>query len=229
MDEINELIRADDLYKKGQYQKAIDVVENIIPLLITGEELAEAKRIKAWAKYYLAIKGKGDLELKTENARIAETEACAVLALSQNPKRRLSARNVLSLATWVQGRHCAAIKTSDEAVKEFTDEPSAWNTRSILMRWGKYFEASIDVCDNVASTAFVKGDYLTAGHGKHNKGDALVVLGRRKEAAKAYHEAKDSYQQHEKITRESAKPHLEAIDKKLEDLFQDWKGGATKH
>jgi len=103
----------------------------------------------------------------------------------------------------------------DQAVKEFPDEPSIWNTRSILCRWAKNFEQAVNICEKVYITALARRDYRTAGHGKQNRADALRELGRVEEAKINYAAAIGLYKDFEKESGQSVAPHIEGATKKL--------------
>ncbi|HNR80863.1 MAG TPA: hypothetical protein PLB38_04240 [bacterium] len=208
------LKRADDLYRQGKYQEAYDLA---VPCdqKLDPEGCAEACRIRAWAKYYIAIKG--NPEEKIRNAGHAAGYA-SVVSISIDPKRRLSAYNVLPLALWISGNQSGAWEASDEALQEFPEEPSAWNTRGILARWAKDYEQGVIIGDRVTDRSVARGDFLTAGHGQQNKGDALRALGRIGEAHTAYEEALKRYRQHEHSSGKSATPHIVNAEKKLAEV-----------
>ena len=219
-EEIEEKIEeAKALYAKGDYEEAGRLAEslrNIYFGTINIEQFAETLRIEAWAYYYLRIKGSPDD--KRVNVNYARTCAEQVLFYSKDTKRRLSAHNVLPLTLWILGEESRAWRASDEALEEFYDEPSAWNTRGILARWAKDYEQGVIIGDAVADKAMGKGDFLTAGHGQQNKGDALRALGRLSEACGAYKRALEQYCQHEFSTGGSATPHIASAEKKLAEV-----------
>lgn len=207
-----DLERAGDLYRQGKYQEAYD-------LAVPGDKesdpegYAEACRTRAWVGYYNAIKG--DSQEKNSNANLAAEYARNVLSVSVDGGRRLSAHNVLPLALWVSGWQSEAYEASDNALKEFPDEPSVWNTRGILARWAGDHEQGVIIGDRVTSSASARDDFLVAGHGQQNKGDALRALGRIEEARTSYEEARKHYCQHQRVTGNSAAPHIESVEKKL--------------
>jgi len=135
------LENAEKLYRQGKYREAIyaiDLATISQSTVILKWERAEAARIKAWASYYLAIKG--DPNNKIGNAGDAVLYAKDVIAYAEDNKQRLSAYNVLPLALWISGDEDGAWIASDEALREFPNEPSAWNTRGILARWKKDYD-----------------------------------------------------------------------------------------
>ena len=211
---MKKLEEAEKLYRKGEYQKAYDLASP--EDTTTLEEFGEACRIRAWALYYLAIKG--DPKNKVSNARDAVAYAEDVIIYAEDNKQRLSAYNVLPLALWISGNEREAWMANDEALEEFYDEPSAWNTRSILARWAKDYEQGVIIGDRVTEIAVARGDFLTAGHGEQNKGDSLRVLGQISEACTAYRQALKQYRQHELITGNSATPHIASVEKKLAEI-----------
>ncbi len=208
---MKKLEEAEKLYRRGEYQKAYDLASP--EKTTTREEFGEACRIRAWALYYLAIKG--DDKNKLSNARDAVVYAEDVIAFSEDNRQRLSAYNVLPLALWVLGNESGAWEASDEALEEFPDEISTWNTRGILSRWAKDYEQGVLIGHTVGKTSALKGDFLTAGHGYQNEGDALRALGRLSEACVAYRRALKQYCQHELSTGNSATPHIASVEKKL--------------
>lgn len=211
---MKKLEEAEKLYRRGEYQKAYDLASP--EKTTTLEEFGEACRIRAWTLYYLAIKG--DDKNKLSNARDAVVYAEDVIIYAEDNKQRLSAYNVLPLALWISGNEREAWMANDEALEEFYDEPSAWNTRSILARWAKDYEQGVIIGDRVTEIAVARGDFLTAGHGEQNKGDSLRVLGQISEACTAYRQALKQYRQHELITGNSATPHIASVEKKLAEI-----------
>lgn len=208
---MKKLEEAEKLYRRGEYQKAYDLASP--EKTTTLEEFGEACRIRAWALYYLAIKG--DDKNKLSNARDAVVYAEDVIAFSEDNRQRLSAYNVLPIALWIVGEEFEAWQASDEALEEFPDEISAWNTRGILSRWAKDYEQGVLIGHTVGEKSKLKGDFLTAGHGYQNEGDALRALGRLSEACVAYRRALKQYCQHELSTGNSATPHIASVEKKL--------------
>lgn len=214
---------AKSLYAQGLYEEAGRLAEslrNIYFGTISTEEFAETLRIEAWAYYYLGIKG--DPDDKRVNVNYARTCAEQVLFYSKDTKRRLSAHNVLPLTLWVLDEESRAWRASNEALEEFPDEPSAWNTRGILARWAEDYEQGVDIGNEVAKKAVEKGDFLTTGHGCQNEGDALDALGRKNEAFNAYREAEALYRHYEKISGISATPHISrVVEKQLNIAARD--------
>jgi tetratricopeptide (TPR) repeat protein len=210
------LEKAQDLYNQGQWQEAINVIDKNSAVLVTDSDIAEASRIKGWSYYYLGIKGPE--ERKKANLLLAEGAFKTALGKTEEDETKISVMNGLPLVIWILGRKPEAWHISDEAIKEFPDIPSIWNTRSILCRWAQDYEKSIEACEKVYATAVQKGDYRTAGHGKHNKADALVKLGRTKEAKEEYEKAIELYKKYEEVTGKSAKFHIEGVQKKLTNL-----------
>lgn len=211
------LEKAQYLYNQGQWQEAIDTIDGLLPTLVPGSEIeAEALRIKGWSYYYLGIKGPA--EKKMDNLMKAKFAFEVVVKNAQEKETRISAMNGLPLVLWILEKKDEAWQISDEATEEFPDTPSVWNTRSILCRWAQDYEKAVEVCEKVYEIAIQNKEYRTAGHGKHNKADALVKLGRAKEAKKEYEEAMELYKKSEEVTGESAIIHIEGVKKKLVEL-----------
>jgi tetratricopeptide (TPR) repeat protein len=183
--------KAQSLYNKGKWQEAIDLIDTF---LTTDNEqiIAEGNRIKGWCYYYLGIKG--DENKKIENLEESERHFRLALKKMKKEKGKISILNGLPLTLWILGKGGEAKLESFKATERFPQESSVWNTRSILFRWAKDFETSIELCEKVYETALAKKDFRTAGHGKQNKGDALKELGRIREAKKEYLEAKKMYE-----------------------------------
>jgi len=120
---------------------------------------------------------------------------------------------------WILGKKEEAKLESFKATEKFPQEPSVWNTRSILCRWAGDFETSVNVCERVYQTAVAKKDFRTAGHGKHNRGNALVKLGKIEEAKEEYEKAIKMYKKYEGKTGESAEFHLKSVRQKLATLI----------
>lgn len=218
--EATELLnRAGKLYDEGKWQEAVQLIESRTfgAFSFVGEDLAEAKRIMGWSYYYLAIK-EGPEDQKTDNLHKAANAFRDSFNGTRDNKKRISITNGLPLVLWVQGEKNDAMEISEDAIKEFPDIPSIWNTRSILLRWGGGHQESVGVCQKVYETATVKEDFKTAGHGKHNKADALVKLERTDEAKKEYKIAIGLYRLHEETTGESAKFHIDGARGKLRAL-----------
>ncbi len=212
------LKQAQEKYSIGAYAESIRIIKTSKYSFVEKADIAEAYRILGWSYYYLGIKG--PVEKKITN--LLRSKASFEYALKIVPvfekKTEMSIYNGLPLALWILGKKKNALKVSDTAIKVFPEEPSVWNTRSILLRWGKKFKESVPVCSMVSEAAIKKGDYLTAGHGKQNKGDALKELGEKEAAKIEYRVAKNYYQKHEEVSGKSAKPHIESVEKKIAEL-----------
>ena len=153
-----------------------------------------------------------------ENLEKAEEYFELSLTGAKENKTKISALNGLPLVLWILGKKQEAKLESFKATEKFPQEPSIWNTRSILFRWAGDFETSVDLCEKVYQTAVAKKDFRTAGHGKHNRGDALVKLGKTTEAKEDYEKALKIYKKYEKKTGESASFHRERVQEKLSIL-----------
>ena len=210
----NFLEKAQKLYDEGRWAEAVNLTNKNMVNLTSKEETAEAARIRGWCFYYMGIKGP-EAE-KQEMLNFSRSAFEFVLNGSSDEKRRLSAFNGLPLSLWILGEKEKAWKVSDLALEEFPDEPSAWNTRSILCRWAGDLKQSVEVCEKVYVTALAENDYRTAGHGKQNQGDALMKLGRVEEAKNSWAAALSLYKSFEK-TGQSAAPHIQGVMKKLGD------------
>jgi len=210
------LEKAQKLYNDGKWQESDELIDEILPGLKIKEEIAEAFRLKGWNRYYLGIKGPA--EQKEKNLQMSEGAYQEAIAKTTDKKKRISIFNGLPLTIWILGKQEEAWQVSDQAIEEFPDEPSVWNTRSILFRWAKDFKGSVEICEKVCEKALVKDDYRTAGNSKQNKADALKELGRIKEARDEYAAAIGFYKKFEKATRQSAKFHIEGVEKKLANL-----------
>ncbi|MCK5413306.1 MAG: hypothetical protein KAI57_02920 [Candidatus Pacebacteria bacterium] len=218
----NLLEKAENLrnQKDGGWNKAIKLLDvDVIPFVM-GDVLAKALNTRGWALYYSAIKDFRDSEVN-KIATCIEAESSLRTAL-ENTKDRdilISVYNCLPLVLWIQGKQDEAWKISEEAISKFDEVPSVWNTVSILCRWAKLNEKSIEVCERVYQTALAIEDFRTAGHGKHNQGDAFKELGRKEEAEKAYKEAEKLYLQFEHVSGQKATVHLKGIKNKLKLLI----------
>lgn len=208
----NFLEAAQSLYNDGKWQESHGLLMNNWHRLTTDEEFAEAYRLAGWDLYYIGIKGLND---KQESLRVSKASFQAALGRTSDSKKRISILNGLPLPLWILSEQKEAWDVSDRAVREFLEEPSVWNTRAILCRWAKNFEESVKVCERVYETALARKDYRTAGHGKQNQGDALKELGLVTEAQDAYASAAGLYKTFEKETGQSAKLHIESVEKKL--------------
>lgn len=213
------LKEAQRLYNEGKWTEAVRLIvenNNHISNSDNSEYMAEGLRISGWSFYYLGIKGSEEEKVKY---LFLSTDAFAfALYWTDDDGKKISIANGISLAFWKFERQTYAWWFNNEAIKVFAAEPSVWNTRSILLRWEKRFEESVDVCEKVFETAVAKGDYRTAGHGKQNKADALKELGRIEEAKIEYLKAIELYKRFEQRTKESAKFHVEGVEKKLSKL-----------
>lgn len=210
------LENAQRLYDDGKWTETIGLLNENIPKLTSEEDVAEAVRIKGWCFYYIGIKGPE--EEKREALGLSRDMFDLALKKTSDTKKKLSIFNGLPLSLWILGEKKQAWQVSNQAIKEFPDEPSVWNTRSILCRWAKNFKESEKVCEKVYETALAKGDYRTAGHGKHNKADALKELGWIGAAREEYNRAIELYGKFEEVTGQSAKFHIEGVEKKLANL-----------
>ncbi len=206
---------AQELYNKGKWPESNQLIDKNFVNLTTTEETAEANRLQGWNWYYIGIKGLDNKQVSLEMSKAAFQ---AALSRSSDSKKRTSILNGLPLSLWILGEQKEAWQVSDQAVKEFPDEPSIWNTRSILCRWAKDFKKSIEVCEKTYETSLARQDYRTAGHAKQNRADALKELGRTEEARQEYQRANELYGHFEEITGQSAKFHIEGVEKKLASL-----------
>ncbi len=210
------LEEAQKLYSEGKWQESDKLIANNLSNLKDREEFAEALRLRGWNRYYLGIKGPADH--KEENLSMSKGAFLEALDNTIDRKKRVSILNGLPLSLWLLSEKDEAWQKSDRAIREFPDEPSVWNTRSILCRWAKDFKQAIEVCEKVYVTALYRRDYRTAGHGKQNRGDALKELGRIEEAKLDYAAAVGLYRDFEKVTGESAAFHIEGAAQKLRSL-----------
>ena len=209
------LKNAQNLYNQGEWSKVIELLDTLLTTH-DEQEVSEANGMRGWSYYYLGIKG--NESYKMENMEKAEEYFKLSLAGAKENETKVSALNGLPLALWILGKKQEAKLESFKATEKFPQEPSIWNTRSILFRWGGDFGTSVDVCEKVYQTAVAKKDFRTAGHGKHNRGNALVSLGKVEEAKKDYKKALKMYKKHEKKTGESASFHLKRVNEKLSSL-----------
>lgn len=214
----NEMVLAEaqKLYNEGKWHEAVTLLTNNLPGFVETEDRAEARRLKGWCFYYIGIKGPA--EEKRDAVNLSRDMFNLALAETSDAKKKISILNGLPLSLWILEEQEEAWRMSDKAIKEFPDEPSVWNTRSILFRWAKDFKGSVEICEKVCEKALVKDDYRTAGNAKQNKADALKELGRIKEARDEYAAAVGFYKQFEKTTGQSAKFHIEGVEKKLAAL-----------
>lgn len=210
------LEEAQKLYNEGRWQEAVALLNESLPDLTKTEDIAEVLRLKGWCFYYIGIKGPE--EEKMEALRLSRNMFDVASRKTSDAKKKLSIFNGLPLSLWILGEQEETWQVSDQAIEEFPDEPSVWNTRSILFRWAKDFKGSVEICEKVCEKALVKDDYRTAGNSKQNKADALKELGRIKEARDEYAAAIGFYKQFEKATGQSAKFHIEGVEKKLLNL-----------
>lgn len=208
------LKEAQRLYDEGKWKESNQLIkDNFHTLVGCTEDFAEANRLYGWNWYYIGIKGPA--EEKRVNLLLSRDAFRIALSKSPDRKQKISIMNGLPLTFWILDEQKEAWQVSDQAVAEFPDEPSVWNTRSILCRWAKKFDEAERVCEKVFETAFAKKDYRTAGHGKHNKADALKEMGRTEEVRLEYENAIELYKEFEKTTGQSAKFHIEGVEKKL--------------
>lgn len=210
------LEKSQHLYNQGQWQEAIDTINEYSAILVTDNDIAEAAKTKGWSYRYLGIKG--PVNEKEVNLKMAKLFFKLALNKTKKEKTKISAMNGLPLVLLDLGELCEAGNVSNQAIEEFPDEPSVWNTRSILCKWTQAYEEAVEVGEKVYETAKQKQDYRTAGHGKHNKADALVKLGKTEEAKNEYKKAIELYEKHEGVSGESAIVHIESVRKKLADL-----------
>lgn len=204
------------LYNDGKFLEAIQLIEKNLANFVSDEDIAEANRIMGWSWYYLGIKGPEEEKIE----KLFKSKGAFQTALDQtsNPEKRISIMNGLCLTLWVLGEREEALITNIVALSEFPNKASIWNTSSILIRWAKNPKAAVPVCEKVYQTALEAKDYRTAGHGKHNKADALKELGLIEEARKEYLAAIELYKRFERETGQSAKFHIEGVEKKLAAL-----------
>ena len=212
---------AQELYEDGDRQGAIDLLldnkepDKVLSIFI-GDELAEAQKAVGWNLYYMAIKDFREVESKKIDAcNRAESFFKSALENTENKEILISVANGLPLALWIQGKKEEAFNVSNNAAEKFHDTPSVWNTLSILCRWAKQYEKSIEVCEMVYKTALDLGDFRTAGHGKHNQGDALKNLGKDEDARTAYEEAKELYLKFEEESGQKVTVHINGVVKKI--------------
>lgn len=210
------LEKAQKLYNEGKWTEAVTLLNEGLPGFTEAEDIAEACRFKGWCFYYIGTKGPE--EEKREALELSRDMFTLALAKTSNAKKQLSIFNGLPLSLWILGEKKRAWKVNDRAIQDFPDEPSAWNTRSILCRWDKNFSKSVSVCEKVYETALAKGDFRTAGHGKQNRGDAYKEMGYKELAKAEYAQAVGFYKKFEEVSGQSAKFHIEGVEKKLANL-----------
>lgn len=213
------LKQALELYNNGDRQRAINLLSNdegkVFPIF-TGKELAEAQKTIGLSLYYIAIKDFREMEnKKIETCARSELFLRAALENTDDKDIRISAINFLPLVLWIQGKHNEAWQVSNSASAEFSDVPSVWNTSGILCNWSRQYEKAIGVFEMVHKTALSIKDYRTAGHGKHNQGDALEKLGRKEEAKESYEKAKELYLKFEEESGQKATVHITGVSKKI--------------
>ena len=205
--------QAQKLYNEKKWKEAVHILTSFVPE--TDEDEAKAKRIEAWSFYYLGIKGSKAMKI----ANLLEAKRLFEIVLEKGQiEEKISAFNGLPLVLWILGEKKEAWKTSKQAIKEFPNIPSVWNTRGILCRWAKRFKEAVEVGEKVWETALKDKDFRTAGHGKQNKADALVQLKRTQDAKEEYQKAKSLYQRYQRISGKSARLHIESVEKKLSGL-----------
>ena len=166
------LAEAQKLYNEGKWPESNLLIDGLT--IAEDEEMAEARRLRGWNYYYIGTKGLDDKQASLGRSKAAFQYA---LSITSDKKKKISIMNGLPLTFWVLGEQEWAWHLSDRAIEEFPDEPSVWNTRSILFRWAKDFKGSVEVCEQVYEKAMLKDDYRTAGNAKQNKADALKELG----------------------------------------------------
>ncbi len=213
---MKDLTRAQELYDKGKWEESDEMIDEILPDLKTGEEFAEALRLKGWNRYYLGTKGPE--EQKKKSLQMSRDAFQGALKGTTDKKKRISILNGLPLVLWALEKKAEALTISVSALAEFNEEPSVWNTAAILIRWTKKFETSLAVCERVYATALKREEYRTAGHGKRNKADVLKELGRVEDARTEYKAAIEMYRKFEEKTSESAEFHIKGVKDKLSTL-----------
>lgn len=213
------LKKSQEDYSGGNYAESAKRIETNKYAFVEKSDIAEAYRLLGWDYYYLGIKGPpaGKISNLLKSTAAFEKALRAVPVLEE--KKEMSIYNGLPLPLWILGKRDKAMKISKEATHIFPKEPSVWNTRSILLKWKKDFWEAVSVCSMVSKTAIEKGDYLTAGHGQQNKGDALKEAGDNVAALPEYELAKTYYQKHEETSGKSAKPHIDSVEKKIAVLI----------
>lgn len=217
MAEIKEILeQAQRLFTEGKWLESNELIDQNLDNMKAPEDIAKAFRIKGWNWYYIGIKGSE--KKKRESLLNAENSFRASQKKSARGQDYISVLNGFPLVLWILLKEEEAWKVSDRAIKEFPEEPSVWNTRGILLRWTKNYESGAWVGEKVYETALKKEDYRTAGHGKQNRGDALVALGKQEEARAEYLRALELYRQFEQATGQSAKFHIEGAEKKIAKL-----------
>lgn len=210
-----KLEKAQQLYNDKEWEESVKLLAGFKS--DDAEEMAEAARLNGWNLYYLAINGPEEAKIDTlEGSK--EWFICA-LEKTADDKKKVSALSGLPLALWILDEGEEAWRVNNQAIADFPDEPSIWNTRSILYRWSGYFELAANICERTYASALKQGDLRMAGHAKHNRGDDLNKLGRHKEAKDEYAAAIGLYKDYQRRTGHSAQFHIEAVDKKLKKLF----------
>lgn len=207
------LAEAQKLYNEGKWREAFTLLQGYQTDFLEAEDIAESCRLAGWSLYYMATKG--PVEEKRNLIELSSTMFSLALSRTSDTKKKTSILNGLPLSLWILEEREEAWGVSDQAMEEFPDESSVLNTRSILCRWAKKFEESVKICERVYETALAENDYRTAGHGKHNRADALKELGRTEEAKNDYAVAVGLYEQFEVATGQSAQFHIEGVKKKL--------------
>jgi len=203
---------AQKLYNEGKWLESNILIADYFDGLTTTEEMAEADRLRGWNYYYIGTKGLRDKQASLEMSKAAFQTA---LGRTVDSKKKISIMNGLPLTLWVLGEQEDAWQVSDEAIDEFPNEPSVWNTRSILFRWAKDFKGSVEVCEQVYEKAMLKDDYRTAGNAKQNKADALKELGQINQARDEYASAIGLYKTFGERTGQSAQFHIDGVSKKM--------------
>ncbi|KKS89583.1 MAG: hypothetical protein UV65_C0031G0014 [Parcubacteria group bacterium GW2011_GWF2_43_11] len=204
------LAEAQKLYNEGKWPESNLLIDGLT--IAEDEEMAEARRLRGWNYYYIGTKGLDDKQASLGRSKAAFQYA---LSITSDKKKKISIMNGLPLTFWVLGEQEWAWHLSDRAIEEFPDEPSVWNTRSILFRWAKDFKGSVEVCEQVYEKAMLKDDYRTAGNAKQNKADALKELGQINQARDEYASAIGLYKTFGERTGQSAQFHIDGVSKKM--------------
>lgn len=215
------LKKTQKLYDTDKKEEAKDLLRDAIGILIPEKSkyCIEARRQYGWIHYHLAIKIKDSECKKRATLMVAESsfEAAMPKVFTSDDKQAMSVFNGYPLVLWLLDKKSEAKTISNIAVNGFSMEPSVWNTKAILAKWEGNLEESVDVCERVAVTAEAKKEYITAGHGKQNQGDAFMALRLPTEAKNAYQMALSFYLKSEKSGKK-ATMHIESVKKKITGL-----------
>jgi len=213
MEEEDVIKKARKLYNNGQHQECADLLSHLEVMPDLADRL-EGQALLGWSLYHLGIKSKNKKVRLLKRAvynwesAIEFLDACSgTLGKGIERKVKLSASNGLSLALYILGEKERAWRINKEALADFPD-PSAENTRLILLRWEGKLEESVEAAENVHKKAMKKNDFRTAAHALQNKADTLRRLGRLGEALAEYKRAKELYKKSDAF-------HLEAVKKKI--------------